>query len=132
MLGDAILFDHVFFLGALALAAACKSGISESRFDSWNARIDSSITQASAAKEDCMATAAELEREHCIEAWDAVLHALIAARVAGALAYLVQDEASLQRIEQTVDQLLSQAVELPPQASEGAGSSLETARLAER
>jgi hypothetical protein len=89
-------------LALVLVPSGCRAGwgAAESRsYDELDSRIDADFAAADAAKAEVAALPDGTQREQRLEAWDAILQALLWAKTAAAFAQLDADAAALERIE---------------------------------
>jgi hypothetical protein len=104
-------------LGGLLVAFAASWGCSwdestDRRFETWKKTLDETIEQASKQKEGCNNRPDRTSKEACYRQWDELLQGMLKAKAAGATAYLQCDGSALDRILETVENLIKSAANL--------------------
>lgn len=97
---------RILLVSLVAALAACRSGIDEHRYRTWDARMAQWIQLAASAKQQVATEPRVVDRDQRVAGWDSVLQALVLARAAGATAYLRDDEAALAEIDRTLQALV--------------------------
>ena len=97
----------------LIALASCMAPLSEQRYAQFSARLDALCARVEGWQQEASKRPAGSARDDELAQCQAVLQVLLLAKAGGAVAYLDDDAAALERIEDLVDASLASCPELP-------------------